>query len=99
VPAGVDLSAFRIVQEALTNTLRHARATRAEVTVRYGDGALELDVRDDGRGSVVADANGTGRGLVGMRERAALLGGTLEAGPMPGGGYRVHARLPLEAAP
>ncbi len=99
VPAGVDLSAFRIVQEALTNTLRHARATRAEVTVRYGDGAVELEVRDDGRGSTGADANGTGRGLVGMRERAVLLGGTLEAGPLPGGGYRVHARLPLEAAP
>jgi signal transduction histidine kinase len=99
VPAGVDLSAFRIVQEALTNTLRHARATRAEVTVRYGDGAVELEVRDDGRGSTGAEANGTGRGLVGMRERAVLLGGTLEAGPMPGGGYRVHARLPLEAAP
>jgi signal transduction histidine kinase len=99
VPAGVDLSAFRIVQEALTNTLRHARATRAEVTVRYGDGAVELEVRDDGRGSAGAEVNGTGRGLVGMRERAALLGGTLEAGPLPGGGYRVHARLPLEAAP
>jgi signal transduction histidine kinase len=99
VPAGVDLSAFRIVQEALTNTLRHARATRAEVTVRYGDGAVELDVRDDGRGSAGPDANGTGRGLVGMRERAALLGGTLEAGPLPGGGYGVHARLPLDAAP
>jgi signal transduction histidine kinase len=99
VPAGVDLSAYRIVQEALTNTLRHARATRAEVTVRYGDGAVELEVRDDGRGSAGAEANGTGRGLVGMRERAALLGGTLEAGPLPGGGYRVHARLPLETAP
>jgi signal transduction histidine kinase len=99
VPAGVDLSAYRIVQEALTNTLRHARATRAEVTVRYGDGAVELEVRDDGRGSAGAEANGTGRGLVGMRERAALLGGTLEAGPLPGGGYRVHARLPLDTAP
>jgi signal transduction histidine kinase len=100
VPAGVDLSAYRIVQEALTNTLRHARATRAEVTVRYDHGAVELEVRDDGRGSVAAEANGApGRGLVGMRERAALLGGTLEAGPMPGGGYRVHARLPLGTAP
>jgi signal transduction histidine kinase len=98
LPAGVDLSAFRIVQEALTNTLRHARATRAEVTVRYGDGAVELEVRDDGRGSPGAAANGVGRGLVGMRERAILLGGTLETGPLPGGGYRVHARLPLEAA-
>jgi signal transduction histidine kinase len=93
LPAGLDLSAYRIVQEALTNTLRHARATRAEVTVSYGADALEVEVRDDGRG---AAANGTGgHGLLGMRERAALLGGTLEAGPDRGGGYRVHARLPL----
>ena len=100
LPAGVDLSAYRIVQEALTNTLRHAHATRAEVTVRFGAGAVEVEVRDDGRGvPLVADVNGDGQGLVGMRERAALLGGTLEAGPLPGGGYRVHARLPLEASP
>jgi signal transduction histidine kinase len=99
LPAGVDLSAFRIVQEALTNTLRHARATRAEVTVRFGERELEIDITDDGRGSPSALVNGAGQGLVGMRERAALLGGTLEAGPLPGGGYRVHARLPLEASP
>src|SRR5262245_59993332 len=94
LPAGVDVSAYRIVQEALTNTLRHARATSAEVTVTYEDDAVEVDVRDDGRAS--GDGQGGGRGLVGMRERAALVGGTLEAGPQPGGGYRVHARLPLE---
>src|SRR5918999_849188 len=99
LPAGVDLSAYRIVQEALTNTLRHASATRAEVTVRFGDRAVELEIRDDGRGSPGVLLNGGGQGLVGMRERAALLGGTLEAGPLPGGGFRVHARLPLEAAP
>jgi signal transduction histidine kinase len=100
LPAGVDLSAYRIVQEALTNTLRHARADHAQVTVRYGDGEVEVEVRDDGRGMTGADVNGVpGRGLVGMRERAALLGGTLEAGPLPGGGYRVRARLPLEVAP
>jgi signal transduction histidine kinase len=94
LPAGVDLSAYRIVQEALTNTLRHAQASRAEVTLRYAPDALELDVTDDGR---AAPANGGGgHGLVGMRERATLLGGTLDAGPRPGGGYRVHARLPLE---
>jgi signal transduction histidine kinase len=97
LPAGVDLSAYRIVQEALTNTLRHARATRAEVTVRYDSDAVEVDVRDDGRGAVVHDGEAGGHGLVGMRERASLLGGTLEAGPLPRGGYRVHARLPLEA--
>jgi signal transduction histidine kinase len=97
LPAGVDVSAYRIVQEALTNTLRHARARRAEVIVRYGSEAIEVEVVDDGRGA--APDNGTaGHGLVGMRERAALLGGTLAAGPLPGGGYRVHARLPLVAA-
>ena len=96
LPAGVELSAYRIVQEALTNTLRHARATRAEVTVRCDEEALEVDVLDDGR---AAPSEGGGHGLVGMCERAALLGGTLEAGPHPQGGFRVHARLPLEAAP
>ena len=96
VPAGVDLSAYRIVQEALTNTLRHARATRAEVVLRLGPEALEVDVRDNGRPSVALSEGG--HGLVGMRERATMLGGTFEAGPMPEGGYRVHARLPLEAA-
>jgi signal transduction histidine kinase len=96
IPAGVDLSAYRIVQEALTNTLRHSRATRAEVVLRLGPDALEVDVRDNGR--AVADGGAVGgRGLVGMRERAALLGGTFEAGPMEGGGYRVHAHLPLGA--
>jgi signal transduction histidine kinase len=98
LPAGVELSAYRIVQEALTNTVRHARATRAVVTVRYGADAVELDVRDDGRASPGGAANGGGLGLTGMRERASLLGGTLDAGPLPGGGYRVHARLPLEPA-
>jgi signal transduction histidine kinase len=96
IPVGVDLSAYRIVQEALTNTLRHSRATRVDVLLRLGADALEVDVRDNGR--PVADGSaGGGRGLVGMRERAALLGGTFEAGPMEGGGYRVHALLPLEA--
>ncbi|MEU4444028.1 sensor histidine kinase [Actinosynnema sp. NPDC050801] len=91
LPAGVDLSAYRIVQEALTNTLRHARAGRAEVLVRTDSGVLELEVRDDGRGGVA----GFGRGITGMRERAALLGGTVDAGPLPEGGFLVHARLPL----
>lgn len=90
LPAGVDLSAYRIVQEALTNTLRHAHATRAEVLVRNDSGVLELEVTDDGCGGV-----GIGRGITGMRERAALLGGTVDAGPLPDGGFRVHARLPL----
>lgn len=95
LPAGVDLSAYRIVQEALTNTLRHAHATRASVAIHEVGGALELDVSDDGTGVGGSDA-GHGRGLAGMRERAAMLGGTLDAGPLPDGGFRVHARLPLE---
>lgn len=91
VPPRVDLSAYRIVQEALTNTVRHAGAGRAEVVVRADSGVLEVDVRDDGRGGAARP----GRGITGMRERAAILGGTLDAGPLPGGGFRVHARLPL----
>ena len=97
--AGVDLSAYRIVQEALTNTLRHARATRAEVTVRFASDMLELDVLDDGRGGGAAPQDGGGYGIAGMRERAAMLGGTLEVGPLPGRGYLVRARLPLETEP
>ncbi|WP_205698764.1 sensor histidine kinase [Conexibacter sp. SYSU D00693] len=96
LPAGVELSAYRIVQEALTNTLRHAGATRADVRLHYAPEALELEVVDDGRGA--AAATRTGRGISGMRERAALVTGTLEAGPHPDGGFRVHARLPVEAA-
>jgi signal transduction histidine kinase len=92
LPAGLDLSAFRIVQEALTNTLKHARASRADVSVRYSDASLEVEVLDDGTAAVPA---GGGRGLVGMRERAALLGGELSAGPRPAGGFGVRARMPL----
>ena len=98
MPAGVDLSAYRIVQEALTNTLRHAGASRAEITVRAPGGILELDVVDDGRGAGARGSGSAGRGIAGMRERAAMLGGTLDAGPLPESGFRVHARLPLEAA-
>ncbi|GAA3806255.1 sensor histidine kinase [Sphaerisporangium flaviroseum] len=136
LPAGIDLSAYRIVQEALTNTLRHAGAGHAQVTVRACSGILELEVLDNGRvpgrgndaaRSVsvenddvwrvdvgndgvrrvsgendgvrrVSVGGGAGRGIVGMRERAAMVGGTLDAGPLPGGGFRVHARLPLQVA-
>jgi signal transduction histidine kinase len=93
LPVGVDISAYRIVQEALTNVLRHARATHVDVRLRYGD-TLELDVEDDGIGVLTA-TNG-GHGLVGMRERVGLYGGTLEAGPVATG-FRVRATLPLEA--
>jgi signal transduction histidine kinase len=96
LPAGVDLSAYRIVQEALTNTLRHAGATRASVTIRRLAGALELDVSDDGTATSGPPGAGAGRGLAGMRERATMLGGTFDAGPLPDGGFRVRARLPLE---
>jgi signal transduction histidine kinase len=96
LPAGVDLSAYRIVQEALTNTLKHARASKADVALRYGDASLELEVLDDGSGT---GAGGAGRGIIGMRERAALFGGELLAGPRPSGGFAVRARLPLGGPP
>jgi signal transduction histidine kinase len=97
LPPGVDLSAYRIVQEALTNVLKHADARHAEVLVCYHPSELELEVSDDGRGPV--DPAGGGHGLVGMRERVALYGGVLEAGQRDGGGYRLHARLRFEPVP
>jgi len=99
LPAAVDLSAYRIVQESLTNTLRHSQATRAQVTVRCAPGSVRLEIRDDGPARTTGHPDGWGRrGIVGMRERARLLGGTLDAGPLPGGGFRVRADLPLESA-
>jgi signal transduction histidine kinase len=92
--SGVDRSAYRIVQEALTNTLKHAGPATAEVTLRYREGALEIDVLEDGLGAT--DGRGGGFGLAGMRERATLYGGALESGPRPGRGYALHASLPLE---
>ena len=95
LPPGVDLAAYRVVQEALTNALKHAGAARAEVRVRYGSVTVELAVTNDGH----AATNGrAGHGLVGMRERVALYGGRLEAGPRAGGGYAVRATLPIDAA-
>jgi signal transduction histidine kinase len=101
LPEGVGLCAYRIVQEALTNTLKHAHASHAEVSVRYVDDALELQVVDDGRGSagVNGDGKAGGHGLIGMRERVALFGGELTARPRrTADGYEVRARLPLEEA-
>jgi signal transduction histidine kinase len=97
LPAGIDLSAFRIVQEGLTNVLKHAGPARAEVLVRYDDDGIALKVSDDGRGAGGVRENG-GHGLVGMRERVAVYGGELSAGPRPGpeGGFALSARLPLE---
>jgi signal transduction histidine kinase len=97
LPPGVDLSAFRIVQEALTNALRHAGAAQARVVVRYAEDGVEVEVSDDGRGPAAGDAAGAGsngHGLVGMRERVGLFGGQLEVGAGEGGGFRVRARLP-----
>ncbi len=91
VPAGVDLSAFRIVQEALTNVLKHAGPARAAVTLRYRPGEIELEVVDDG---AAARPAGRGHGLLGMRERAAVVGGRVETGPRDGRGYAVRASLP-----
>jgi len=97
LPAGVDLAAYRIVQEALTNTLKHAHADSAEVHVCYGPAGLVVEVTDDGRAAVPAGrpGPGRGRGLIGMRERAALHGGTCQAGPRPGGGFAVRVAFPL----
>ncbi len=96
--AGMDLAAYRIVQEALTNTLRHAgRGARADVAIRWNGTAVELEVRDDGAGAA-PPGQGAGHGLVGMRERAVLYDGTLDAGPREGGGYRVRAVLPLSGS-
>ena len=92
LPAGLDLSAYRIVQEALTNAIKHAGASAAEVRVRRTSDEVELEVVDDG---VAPVSNGRGQGLIGMRERASLLGGEVEAGPQPGGGFCVKAKLPL----
>jgi len=93
VPLGADLSAYRIVQEALTNARKHAGDAHATVTVRYGAETLDLEITNDGTGN--SNGQRSGHGLVGMRERVALFGGELHAGPQPGGGFRVHARLPL----
>jgi signal transduction histidine kinase len=98
LPFGVDVAAFRIVQEALTNVTRHAVGATATVRVSYGERDLTLQIDDDGRGSSTHGAVGTGKGIVGMRERVGALGGELEAGPRPGGGFRVRARLPMDGA-
>jgi signal transduction histidine kinase len=99
LPPAVDMAAFRIVQESLTNVIRHAGPARATVTVRHRDDDVEIEVTDDGRGAVDAnrgpDDGRGGHGLAGMRERVALLGGELYAGTRRSGGYRVRARLPL----
>jgi len=97
LPAGVDLTAYRLVQEGLTNTIKHAAARHAEVRVRYDPGHVEIEVCDDGRGVHSADSTSSdgGHGLVGMRERVSIYGGELEAGPRSGGGFQLRARIPV----
>jgi signal transduction histidine kinase len=93
VPTAVDVAAYRIVQESLTNVMRHAGAAQAVVTITRSSDAVTVEVVDDGRGAAAATSGG--HGIAGMRERATMVGGTFEAGPRPGGGFRVTARLPL----
>jgi signal transduction histidine kinase len=97
LPGTTDQAAYRILQESITNAIRHAGPARVVVTITYGPSDLELLVADDGHGPRDAGhgAGDAGRGIVGMRERAALLGGELTAGQRPGGGFQVRARLPL----
>jgi signal transduction histidine kinase len=97
LPAGVDLTAYRLVQEGLTNAIKHAAARHAEVRVRYDPGHVEIEVCDDGRGADGADPTSSdgGHGLEGMRERVSIYGGELEAGPRAGGGFRLRARIPV----
>jgi signal transduction histidine kinase len=94
LPSGIELSVYRIVQEALTNVLKHSDPTNVTVTLSLRDSRLELEVVDDGTPATLG-AETTGQGIIGMRERAALLGGELETGRRKGGGFRVAARLPL----
>jgi signal transduction histidine kinase len=94
LPRAIDLSAYRIVQEGLTNALKHAHASHADVTVRYRPDEVELEVADDGKGP--ATTNGHGHGLVGIRERAKIYGGEMSAGAAPAGGFVLSARLPVD---
>ena len=98
LPADIDLSAFRIIQEAVTNVVRHAGTDRCLVWIDQQDGYLSIEVTDSGRGGpATGPAAGTGYGITGMRERAILLGGDFSAGPRPGAGFRVAVRLPVPA--
>jgi signal transduction histidine kinase len=98
LPFGVDTAAYRIVQESLTNVARHAGEATATVTMEYGDRDLVVEVDDDGRGTRRNTNPGSGKGILGMRERVAALGGELEAGPRSIGGFRVRARFPLDGS-
>jgi signal transduction histidine kinase len=95
LPAGVDLAAYRVVQEALTNTVKYAPGAHVQINVDYGPESLRVEVADTGATSVAPDVPGNGRGLIGLRERLALYGGTLQSGIRPTGGYRVSATIPV----
>ena len=97
LPPGVDLTAYRIVQEGLTNVLKHAGGAHARATVRYDTDSIGIEVADDGRGAVGDPTDGAGHGLIGMRERVAVFDGTLETGARAGGGFVLRARIPLDA--
>jgi len=97
LPPGVDFTAYRVVQEGLTNVLKHAGVAHARATVRYEDDAIAVEVADDGRGAVVGPNGTPGHGLIGMRERVAVFDGTLETGARAGGGFVLRARIPLDA--
>jgi hypothetical protein len=101
LPPGAGLTVYRVCQEALTNVLKHAGPDpKVTVVVRWGATTLDLEIEDDGRGAAAApDARPAGYGVLGMRERAALFGGSVQVGPRPGGGFRVHLRLPVPPAP
>lgn len=96
LPGGLDLTAYRVVQEALTNALRHAGPAKVLVTVRYGGDRLVLEIADDGRGKGGDEAGTPGHGIAGMRERIGLYGGELVAGPHPRGGFVVRASMPIQ---
>ena len=93
---GAELGVYRVVQEALTNAVKHAGGATTEVRLAWGEDALELSVADRGDGGPSPQLAGAGHGLIGMRERLRVHGGEVEAGPRPGGGFEVAARLPLE---
>jgi signal transduction histidine kinase len=103
LPADVDLTAYRLIQEALTNSARHSGGTTATVRLGFGDGGLRVEVDDDGTsrgaGQPPVRTNGSGNGIAGMTERVAALGGALEAGPRPEGGFAVRAWLPARGRP
>jgi signal transduction histidine kinase len=96
LPAGVDLAAYRVVQEALTNTVKHAAGAHVKITIDHGPGVLRVEVADTGGTPTASARSGSGRGLIGLRERLAVYGGTLDTGEPPGGGYRVRATIPVD---